>query len=72
MAGEILTYPGCCRCLCKIIADKDRIILCLSDPKNALKERKEHDAEVLKYDRLMDEQEGHVRREYPYSHAEGT
>ena len=56
---EIFCHPGCCsgRCIRRAIADKDRIILCLSSPDNAKKERKEHDALVLEYDRQMEEME---------------
>lgn len=50
-------YPH--RCICREIADKDRIILCVSDPSNAAMEQRDHDRLVLKYDRLMDAQQRH-------------
>jgi hypothetical protein len=59
---EIFNTPFCAggRCICKQIADKDRIIVCLSDPKNAAGERKERDVLVREYDRLATEQATHM------------
>ena len=51
------------RCLCKAIADKARLILCLSDPKNAVTERKDYNALVIEYDRLMDERNTHFQKD---------
>lgn len=58
---RIFNHEGCKsgQCICRAIADKDRYIIVLSDPKNAKAERNCHDVLVREYDRLMDEQEVH-------------
>lgn len=53
------TFCASGRCIKGQIADKLRVIMCLSDPKNAEKERKELADLVREYDRLATEQNVH-------------
>ena len=58
---RLFGHTGCesIQCIRRAIADKCRVIICLSSPGNAEKERKELNELVLKYDKLMDEQSAH-------------
>lgn len=52
---KIFNTPCCSRCICKEIANKDRIIVCLSDPRNADNERLDRDVLVRDYDRQLED-----------------